>query len=186
MSRDKILSKIGNLLKPPATPDLTIVRDEFTDSLETFKEMLKVAGGEVVEIDNADISIIRSHFNKHQKIVDTTKMFLDTPCADSSKEYDITIIKAKFGVAENGAIWVEWSDRYPRSLITLSDALAIVLKRSEICDTMREAYERIDFSDITYGLFLSGPSKTADIEQSLVFGAHGAVELKVFLTDSPI
>ncbi len=183
MSRDKILSQIGDLIKPSATHDMTMVRDEFTDSFATFKEMLKVAGGEAVEVDSLDISVIKSHFAKHQNIVDTTGKFIDNNFVESAKEYDITIIEAKFVVSENGAVWIEWSDAYPRSLITLSESLAIVLNKDKIYETMAEAYENIDFNDISYGLFLSGPSKTADIEQSLVFGAHGAVELKVFLSN---
>ncbi len=46
---------------------------------------------------------------------------------------------------------------------------------------MHEAYERIDLLQTGFGLFLAGPSKTADIEQSLVIGAHGARSLTVFL-----
>lgn len=49
---------------------------------------------------------------------------------------------------------------------------------------MHEAYEKISLEDAGFGVFISGPSKTADIEQSLVYGAHGAKELLVAIIDS--
>jgi L-lactate dehydrogenase complex protein LldG len=44
---------------------------------------------------------------------------------------------------------------------------------------MHAAYEELGKVKSSFGLFLSGPSKTADIEQSLVIGAHGARSLTV-------
>jgi L-lactate dehydrogenase complex protein LldG len=66
-------------------------------------------------------------------------------------------------------------------LLTLAENLAVVLPVENILPTMHEAYERIDLAKTSYALFMAGPSKTADIEQSLVIGAHGAMGMKVFL-----
>lgn len=46
---------------------------------------------------------------------------------------------------------------------------------------MHEAYKRVEGTDYKYGFFVSGPSKTADIEQALVFGAHGPMNVLVVL-----
>lgn len=92
MSRDKILSNIGDMIKPLKDIDLDIDRKSFNDKVATFKQMLQVAGGRVVEVNSLDISTIKSHFLKNQNIIDTTKQFTDTQNAISGKEYDITII----------------------------------------------------------------------------------------------
>jgi L-lactate dehydrogenase complex protein LldG len=62
--------------------------------------------------------------------------------------------------------------------------LVIVLAASQIVHNMHQAYERIEFTEPRFCVFVSGPSKTADIEQSLVIGAHGARSLTVFLIDA--
>ena len=59
--------------------------------------------------------------------------------------------------------------------------LAIIVNKKDIVPFMQQAYERIGDLDYGFGTFIAGPSKTADIEQSLVLGAHGARGLTVFL-----
>ena len=46
---------------------------------------------------------------------------------------------------------------------------------------MHQAYQQIDTGKEGFGVFIAGPSKTADIEQSLVIGAHGARSLIVYI-----
>src|SRR5690606_5009915 len=105
---------------------------------------------------------------------------------------DFAILPAQFGVAENAAVWLDLRDVRHRVICVLSQHLAVVVSAKEIVPTMHEAYRRLADPGSNgdsfvarpgYGLFLSGPSKTADIEQSLVIGAHGARSLTVFLTD---
>lgn len=95
---------------------------------------------------------------------------------------DFAIITGEFGVAENGAVWVPGSALGPhRAIFVATQHLALVVSAGQIVHNMHEAYERIRFERPGFGTFISGPSKTADIEQSLVIGAHGARSCTLFL-----
>jgi L-lactate dehydrogenase complex protein LldG len=94
----------------------------------------------------------------------------------------LAIVAGEFGVAENGAVWVPGSNLGPqRAVFVVSEHLVLVVPAGEIVHTMQHAYERIGFERPGFGVFISGPSKTADIEQSLVIGAHGARSCTLFL-----
>lgn len=92
---------------------------------------------------------------------------------------NLAILDGQFGTAENGAIWLEEEDLQLRAIPFITEHLVIILSRKRLVATMHEAYNRIQDSSSGFGLFLAGPSKTADIEQSLVIGAHGAKSLRV-------
>jgi L-lactate dehydrogenase complex protein LldG len=98
-------------------------------------------------------------------------------------DLNLAILEGQFGVAENGAIWLDDRQLPQRVLPFITEHLAIVLKRSQLVPTLHQAYERIGNTESGFGLFIAGPSKTADIEQSLVIGAHGAKSLRVILMD---
>jgi L-lactate dehydrogenase complex protein LldG len=83
-------------------------------------------------------------------------------------------VKAKFAIAENGAVWIE---EYKKELF-LSEKVAVVLNENEIYEKITDIMDKIE----SPGVFVSGPSKTADVESFLVFGAHGPVRLGVYLT----
>ena len=76
--------------------------------------------------------------------------------------------------------WLQ-QDVEQRAVYFISEALVILLDRKNLVNNMHEAYKRIDTGEYGYGVFVSGPSKTADIEQALVMGAHGARSVTVIL-----
>lgn len=90
---------------------------------------------------------------------------------------DIAVVEGVFGVAENGCIWLCEPENMPRLDYFVHEALVILLDPEEIVANMHDAYDRLGEQTTGYGIFISGPSKTADIEQALVFGAHGAREV---------
>lgn len=98
---------------------------------------------------------------------------------------DIAIIAGEFGVAENGAVWVPGSTLGPhRAIFVLTQHLVLVVPAGQIVHNMQQAYDRIRLERPGFGIFISGPSKTADIEQALVIGAHGARSCTLFLVGS--
>jgi L-lactate dehydrogenase complex protein LldG len=100
------------------------------------------------------------------------------------QDIDYAILPGQFAVAENAAVWVTDEDVPHRAIYFIAQHVALVVPAAAIVHNMHEAYERIGAFRAGFGCFISGPSKTADIEQSLVIGAHGARSLTVFLVDS--
>ena len=83
-------------------------------------------------------------------------------------------------VCENGAVWLE-QEMEERGIYFIAEALIILLDKTCLVNNMHEAYPLIDTGEYGFGVFVSGPSKTADIEQALVMGAHGPREVTVIL-----
>ena len=94
---------------------------------------------------------------------------------------DYCVAPGEFGVAENAAVWVTQQTVPHRAALFITQHLVLVVPKRDIVHNMHEAYARIGPGQVPFGIFISGPSKTADIEQSLVIGAHGARSLTVVL-----
>ncbi|MDB5334861.1 MAG: hypothetical protein JWN70_480 [Planctomycetaceae bacterium] len=97
------------------------------------------------------------------------------------EDLDFAVLPGDFAVAENGAIWVTDRALKHRVVYFITQHLVLVVQADQIVDNMPQAYARLAFPEAGFGAFISGPSKTADIEQSLVVGAHGARSLTVYV-----
>ena len=96
-------------------------------------------------------------------------------------DVDYAVLPGELAVAENAAVWVTTADVNVRTLHFLTQHLALVVPHDRIVSNMHQAYEQLSVGTHPFGTWISGPSKTADIEQSLVKGAHGSRSLLVLL-----
>jgi L-lactate dehydrogenase complex protein LldG len=190
-SRTSILAAIAQN-QPEATPlpdisDLAVANYEV---VEKFRTTLEGIGGRMIDITALDevISYVKNNFADQPRIITTLEELSeiaenDWQTADphSLENVDLMIMEAVFGVAENAALWVTESEMGQRVAPFITQNLAVVLKKADLVPTMHHAYDRIGSADYPFGMFLAGPSKTADIEQSLVLGAHGSRSMTVFL-----
>src|SRR5262249_17477666 len=101
------------------------------------------------------------------------------------QDVDFAVMPGQLAVAENGAVWVNDVGVAHRVLYFLTQHLALVVPAANVVNNLHEAYARLTIGKTPFGSFISGPSKTADIEQALVIGAHGARSLTVFLVEQP-
>ena len=173
-------------------PDLTALEAHaltFQDLTEQFCNIMKQVGGEAILLEKGgDINqLIRTLYPENKRIASNipgiTCATFNPDEIDNAADLngtDVAIVQAKVGVAENGAVWIEQDVKH-RALYFISEELVILLDRNNIVNNMHEAYRLIDTGSYGFGTFISGPSKTADIEQALVMGAHGARVVKVIL-----
>lgn len=159
------------------------LEEEFIKNAEAVgSKVHKVANHERIKSDIRDLfpdvkEIISNARNIDISSVDPEKI---TSSKDLEK-LDLAIIEGQFGVAENGAVWISDKNFSHRSIPFIPSHLIMVLDSKNIVENMHDAFFNLrDFND-GYGVFISGPSKTADIEQSLVIGAQAALSHTIFL-----
>jgi len=189
-SRDKILNAIAanqpELVALPTIDLDTVI--SFENNFNQFKTMLESIGGKVELIQ--DISVVNNLLKAEKsngKLIINTLDEVDKQVvlltSFELEKLDKVCIKASLGVAENGAVWVYESQMMNRLLPFICQHLIIVIDKIDIVTTMHHAYSKIDIAKEGFGIFIAGPSKTADIEQSLVIGAHGARTATIYVVD---
>ena len=100
-------------------------------------------------------------------------------------EIDVGITTTLGGIAESGSLILWPNPREPRLMSLVPPVHIALLDSGAIHETFAQAMEKQRWSERmpTNALLISGPSKTADIEQTLAYGIHGPKELIVLVLE---
>ena len=190
-ARERILKAVGAnkpAARPLPVPDTELVI-RYEDPLSTFRAIVDSIGGASVMLD--DFQLLKEEILTHRangsfvinRIAAAGPVDADIAglTAQELESLDIAYIEGRVAVAENGAIWIPESSLGNRLVPFICTQLVVLIDRNDIVATLHHAYALVDTAAEGFGMFLAGPSKTADIEQSLVIGAHGAKGLVVYI-----
>jgi L-lactate dehydrogenase complex protein LldG len=188
-TRDQMLASI-KANQPAVLPlptQFTFV-STFPDLTQQFVDILTFVGGTAVLL--SDMDAVKQHLQAQYAglsniattvptLASLADMKLDVADPHDLAGLNLAIIEGPIAVAENAAIWVDERQLPQRVVPMITQQLVIIIRQSTIVPNMHDAYKQIQVDATGFGTFICGPSKTADIEQSLVIGAHGARSLLV-------
>lgn len=97
-----------------------------------------------------------------------------------------SLTACRAGIAASGSLVLWPTPQEPRLMSLVPPVHFALLEADQIVDNLPELMEKEHWAQSmpTNALLISGPSKTADIQQTLAYGAHGPKELVVLLKHS--
>jgi L-lactate dehydrogenase complex protein LldG len=192
-SKQTILQAIKKSLPPEVPlPDLQGLGVCYENLEAQFAEVLKAVGGSFFRVKDREVlnrELKNLKFYQNARKIVSLLPGVGEPTIDLEsvedphhlEDVEVAILKGEFAVAENGAVWVTDRGLRHRAIYFITQHLILVVEAHQLVHNMHQAYGRLTFTNPGYGAFISGPSKTADIEQALVIGAHGPRSCTVFL-----
>jgi L-lactate dehydrogenase complex protein LldF len=158
------------------------------DLADQFTRELLALGGQVQEVSDATEEII-----EFLKLHDVHKIHLEPNTLDESLlrkaniEFThspdpailVGVTRAVCGLADTGSVLEADGEGSPLHASLLPEIHIAVLKKSDILPSLPDAIKLV--KDKRAAVFITGPSRTADIEMTLTIGVHGPREVHVFI-----
>ena len=170
-----------------------VLRESDTDKVEQFAKELTALGGDVYHTKDPTRDIIEllksQHANKiHLEPNTLDESLLKKEGIEFTHQPDPVILvgvtKAICGLADTGSILQADGEGSPLQASLLPEIHIMVLKSSNILSSLPDAMRLPLVKEANAAVFISGPSRTADIEMTLTIGVHGPKEIHVFVDDS--
>ena len=137
--------------------------------------------------DHPDIAALHlwHRFNREAVTLHTT-FSSDRQIKEKTIASFIGITAPNIGVADSATLIQLTEPGRPRSTSLLPSLHIAILKRENLVADLQEAYALLrDSAHLDSLVFISGPSKTADIEAHIVYGAHGPREVHLIIVAEP-
>ncbi len=209
-SKQLILKKIRTALKNRPDTETTIdtqidfesnIYNKSEETLEiTFAEELKKVQGNYIfcENENELINNLKLLYkkeswhsiycldNKIQQILNSSQI----PFSNKKEDFmqlEAGITRAEFLIARLGSIMITSKQTSGRRLNVFPPVHIVIAYTSQLVYDLKDAFDGIKkkYKDQLPSMIsiITGPSRTADIEKTLVLGAHGPKKLYVFLVN---
>jgi L-lactate dehydrogenase complex protein LldG len=192
-AREAMLAALRRAAPAPVPlPELAGLGVQFADPAAQFAEVLATVGGTCLRVP--DLAAARWALAERPIYTGAVKMIslvdglgrtdVDLSAISDPRDLeglDLAILPGELAVAENGAVWLDSAALPHRALFVITQHLVLVTDARNVVNDMHEAYAGLAHRPPAHGVFISGPSKTADIEQALVIGAQGARTVTVLL-----
>ncbi len=191
-SRDQILNAT-RCNQPPARPlpDVPRYDEELGPPLPRFKETVERMGGKLAE-PAADLNawVVERYPDARVVCSATAEVSGNRDMAGVAEpkaleDVDLGVVRAAFGVAETGSVYLSDHELSVNALGFLAQHLLVLLDPADIVGNLHHAFARPEFAEAQYAVLMSGPSATADIEGVLIHGAQGVRSLTVALINRP-
>ncbi|MFT8675665.1 MAG: LUD domain-containing protein [Acetobacter sp.] len=191
-SRDAILTRLRDNRPAPAEHPLPPVArlGDMDNGQARFENSLQILGGQILERQQGDTlaTAIARRFPDARLICsavpefDGTIRIQDLASPQQAATVDVLVVRAPFGIAEMGSIFLSEAQLHNlNSAAHLTQHIVVILSPADLTANMHTAYiERPEFKTAKYGVLMSGPSATADIQGVLIRGAQGVRSLSIW------
>ena len=187
-SRDDILARVRrNQPAAQPLPEIPTFDAMRSASLATFSASLERMGGRVVTaVRPAELAAVVEGLFPDAKVicsaapeVSGNRALEAVATPHELSDVDVGVVRALFGVAETGSLWLSEAQFRENALGFLSQHLVVLLDPRAIVVNLHHAYKHHEFASARYAVLMTGPSATADIEGVLIHGAQGIRTLTV-------
>jgi L-lactate dehydrogenase complex protein LldG len=192
-ARDEMLAALRRSApRETPLPDLSKLGVKFADATAQFAQALAGVGGTCLRVPDvaaaaralAELPVRQAARRIVSLVPQVEPGNVDLAALEEPRALeglDLAVLPGELAVAENGAVWLDARQLAHRAVFVITEHLVLVVDAGAVVNDLHEAYARLAARPVGYGLFISGPSKTADIEQALVIGAQGARSCTVLL-----